>query len=398
MNEPEHYGSSRAWSWRHAVGKSGLPPMTRLVLHTLGLKMDATGGSCYPSIADLVDLTGLDKKTVMKHLDIAEEKGWIAVSQHGFRGQKWKRNEYVARWPGRDLVGEAANSSENEGGGAVPPRSTPEKVVEMVPEGGGNDAQKVVEQFHQDKTLPENIPTNSPAAGAAREGSKADLKKISRDFTIWYASWEKGDEGFARNTWSALSAEDRAECIRRTPDVLKQVPKSERVAAAVFLKARGWTEIPELPPESERTVLHNAFSKAWSARRFAELLRDPAAPPVPTAFQQAELRKGGDAAEAINRERRLRYGWPRVITIHQRAEQAEGITVPPWLVRISEGFVPHHRDSDMTEQWRLLHERNGWPWLPEKMDWLFFPAGDPEEAMIEFRDAVARERSNDDAA
>jgi hypothetical protein len=41
-----------------------------------------------------------------------------------------------------------------------------EKVVEMVPEGGGNDDLKVVEQLHQDKILPANIPDNSPSAGA----------------------------------------------------------------------------------------------------------------------------------------------------------------------------------------------------------------------------------------
>lgn len=166
--EPDHGAMSRAWSWRHAVGKSGLPPITRLVLHTLGLKMDATGGSCYPPISELVDLTGLDKKTVLKHLEIAEESGWIVVTQHGFRGQKWKRNEYVARWPGRDLSGNAASTEDNEGGGNPPPRSVA-KAVEIVPEGGGNDDRKVVEEFHQDKNLPTNIPENSPAAGAERE-------------------------------------------------------------------------------------------------------------------------------------------------------------------------------------------------------------------------------------
>jgi hypothetical protein len=416
MMEPDHNAKSRAWSWRHAVGKSGLPPTTRLVLHTLGLKMDATGGSCFPPISELVELTGLDKKTVLRHLELAEEKGWIEVSQHGFRGQRWKRNEYIARWPGRDLAGSAASldndegggmipppfddDDSNEGGGVVPPPSAT-KVVELVPEGGGTGSQKVVAPRHQDKILPANSPKNSPAAGAG-EGSlnKADRKKIEHAFTLWFATWDKGDIDFAKNAWFALSDEERAECIAATPEIVRWTKLSERKAAAVFLKERQWRDIlAKMPPESERTVLHNAYSKAWSARRLFELLAPAAEPPVPpTGFQQMQLRKGGAEADAIKRERRLAYGWPVVTNIHRRAEMAEGITVAPWLVRLSEGFVSVPRSSALAAAWRALHERHGWPQMPERVEWLYFPAGEPEEAMQEFSEALARERGNDDAA
>ncbi|NLS02307.1 helix-turn-helix domain-containing protein [Rhizobium sp. P32RR-XVIII] len=398
--EPDHGAISRAWSWRHAIAKSGLPATTRLVLHTLGLKMDATGGSCYPPISEIVELSGLDKKTVLKHLEIAEEKGWIEVSQHGFRGQKWKRNEYVARWPGRDLIGEAANTADEEGGGAVPPPSVAAKVVELVPEGGGFGSQKVVEQLHQDKNLPDNSPANSPSASAGEGGlNRVDRKKVEHAFTLWYATWNKGDVEFARNAWFALSQEDRAECIERTPNYLRWAKPSERMAAAVYLKNRHWRDMPELRPESERTVLHNAYSKAWSARRFFELAADPAEPPVPpTRFQMMELQKGGEAAEKVKRERRLAYGWPKVINMHRRAEMAEGVTVTPWLVKLSEGFVGVHRDSELAARWRRLHEQYGWPPLPERVEWLFFPPGEPEQAVADFREATTKERGNDDAA
>lgn len=415
MIEPDHNATSRAWSWRHAVGKSGLPPTTRLVLHTLGLKMDATGGSCFPPISELVDLTGLDKKTVLKHLELAEEKGWIEVSQHGFRGQRWKRNEYIARWPGRDLAGNPVSTNDDEGGGAVPPPSdgansvegggvvpppSTGKAVEFVPEGGGIDDRKVVEPVHQDKILPANSPANLPSAGAG-EGSlnRADRKKIEHTFTLWYATWNKGDVEFAKNAWFALSDEERTECVAATPEILRWTKPAERKAAAVFLKERQWREfMAKMLAEGERTMLHNAYSKAWSARRLFELLAPPAEPPVPpTAFQQAMLRQGGEAAEKMRRERRLAYGWPKVITMHRRAEMAEGATVTPWLVKLSEAFVPVHRDSGQAAAWRALQERHGWPQLPERVEWLFFPAGEPEEAMQEFEIAVSKERGNDDA-
>ncbi len=399
--EPDHGAVSRAWSWRHAIAKSGLPATTRLVLHTLGLKMDATGGSCYPPISEIVELSGLDKKTVLKHLEIAEAKGWIEVSQHGFRGQKWKRNEYVARWPGRDLVGNAAQTDQEEGGGVAPPPSEGEKVVELVPEGGGIGSRKVVEQLHQDKNLPANSPANSPASGAG-EGdlNKVDRKKIERAFTLWYASWDKGEIDFARNAWFAMPAEDRDECIEKTPEVLRWTKASERAAAAVYLKGRLWRDIlAGILPEAQRSILQNAYSKAWSARRLFELMADPAEPPVqPTRFQQMEMAKGGEAAEKVKRERRLAYGWPKVINMHRRAEMAEGVTVAPWLVRLSEGFVGYHRDSADVAAWRRLQEQQGWPPLPERVEWLFFPPGQPDEAIADFREAVARERGNDDAA
>jgi hypothetical protein len=171
--------------------------------------------------------------------------------------------------------------------------------------------------------------------------NKADRKKIEHAFTLWFAAWGKGDIDFAKNAWFALSDDERGECIAATPEIVRWTKPAERKAAAVFLKERQWREIlAKMPPESERTVLHNAYSKAWSARRLFELLAPPAEPPVPpTGFQRMQLRKGGAEAETIIRERRLAYGWPRVITIHRRAEMAEGITVAPWLVKLVGGSM-----------------------------------------------------------
>src|SRR5690606_1204118 len=134
--------SSTAWSWRHAFSQSALPATTKHVLHTLGMFMNELGEGCFPSVADICRYSGLDKKTVLKHLVTAREAGWIVISQHGYRGQRWKRQEYVARWPERDLVAPCPPDDECEGGGAVPPPSSASKVVESVPQGGGIEGKK----------------------------------------------------------------------------------------------------------------------------------------------------------------------------------------------------------------------------------------------------------------
>lgn len=61
--------------------------------------MDSAGQSCFPSIDKLVKTTSLSRKTVIKYLNQAKEDGWIKIEQHGFKGKKWKRNEYAADIP-----------------------------------------------------------------------------------------------------------------------------------------------------------------------------------------------------------------------------------------------------------------------------------------------------------
>ena len=61
---------------------------------------------------------------------------------------------------------------------------------------------------------------------------KVDRKKISREFTLWYATWKKGEEEYARNAWFALSDDERAECIERTPAYLRWAKPSDIMAAS----------------------------------------------------------------------------------------------------------------------------------------------------------------------
>ena len=144
---------SKVWIWRRAFAASSIAPSTRLVLHTLGMFMNEIGQSCFPSIADICRLSGLDKKTVRKHLAVAREEGWIEISNHGFRGQKWKRNEYAARLPECDLVAPNQKAERVEGGGTAPP-APDEKVGEFVTEGGGMAGPNVGELLCSPKTGP----------------------------------------------------------------------------------------------------------------------------------------------------------------------------------------------------------------------------------------------------
>ncbi len=89
-----------AWTWRHAILKSDLPPTTRHVLLTLACHISDAGDACHPTVQQLTEETGLSKRAVLTHLKAAEAAGWISVGMHGFGGQKWARNEYRITVPG----------------------------------------------------------------------------------------------------------------------------------------------------------------------------------------------------------------------------------------------------------------------------------------------------------
>jgi hypothetical protein len=136
--------ASITWSWRHAILKSDLPPVTRHVLLTISCYMNEVGEGCYPSIATLVATTGLAKRSIITHIASAALGGWIEVSKHGFAGQQWKRSEYRAAWP--------------KGGAGDAPRM-PEG-GERRARGGASDGKKVVQEMHP--ILPVNLPENLP--------------------------------------------------------------------------------------------------------------------------------------------------------------------------------------------------------------------------------------------
>ncbi len=254
---------------------------------------------------------------------------------------------------------------------------------------------------------PINDTLNDPSNDRERErdAGDEDLKKIQRDFKRWYPTWPTyiGDsEDAAWRHFVALAPEERAACLDRTPEFISAVKgiKGKFTYASVYLKGKAWEKLGDPKSELATPAVHNPYSRAWMALRFAELLKPMAtAMPVLTAFQRSQVAAGGEAARQVERERREKYGWPKVNTMHQFAERAQGSTVPAPLVMVSEGFEKLHRDSEQAAAWRDLHARKGWPWLPipSGVNWLFFPAGEPAEAMAEFERTISEGRGNDDA-
>ncbi|WP_102867630.1 ArsR/SmtB family transcription factor [Pseudovibrio exalbescens] len=85
--------------WIAEFCKSNLPSVSRYLLHCLALHFHLRQGRCYQSIEELAAGCGLSKRTVIKHLRIVEDAGWIKVTFHGFTDQRWRRHSYALAFP-----------------------------------------------------------------------------------------------------------------------------------------------------------------------------------------------------------------------------------------------------------------------------------------------------------
>lgn len=416
MTEP-HDNTRRAWTWRHAFATSQLPATTKAVLHTLGMFMNEMGESCYPSVVEICRYSGLDKKTVLKHLGVAREAGWIAVSQHGFRGQRWKRQEYAARWPERDLVAACAPDGSYEGGGNTPPPSEVVKVVDFVPEGGGIEGIKVVEQVHQDKNSPINIPNTSPMERGARANGKTENEKDpaslppednpnSAAFKKRVAQFCNGT-GFVAGAWkdwdvgaaldwivkrfANLTPEERLQAESWRDAYLLDVVSRKKNPQAVgnFLRDRTWTALdPEILKRVETVKVQASKSEerkpdGWAkclgpvglARMFAHFLEGPA---------DAELARSSFLPKSL-----LAKAWPAIARFRDIQQQRGGtVFQTQWHVAASL-MEPVLQDTAMLEAWKDEFSRRAWPWPGEfdRLPVVYCPKGGPS-ALVDFEAAL----------
>ncbi|WP_057465653.1 helix-turn-helix domain-containing protein [Pseudovibrio sp. POLY-S9] len=388
----------RAWSWRQAFSKSDLAPTTKHVLHTLALFMNEMGESCYPSIDQLIEHSSLSKNAIMKHLEVARDAGWVSISQHGFKGQRWKRKDYVARWPERKLDAPSLTErivntaeSEEEGGacGGLPPL---EKVVHEVDEGGARGGPNVVHEVDQDKNNPLNNPIPIHMRESARESEnvKNDNKsKVSHETWVRrlkkaHASWStfaSDSADSAEKAWFDLTEDERLQASSKASAYerhCKQIGRTKMCAFAVYLKEKRWEKLPSKATGSGTAEPAKPFGKLWGVYRFADLLQPHYGNfPKPSAFLAGLLKGDGEAAEREKRQRRAQYGWPRVNAMQHRAQtSSKGVTVANEMVPLADEFSQVKVGSELWKAWEKLHEERGWPWFGVDRDlpeWVYMP-------------------------
>ena len=191
------------FSWRHAILKSELSPTTRHVLLTLSCHMNDAGESCFPSIATLVEETGLSRSSVISHIKLAKEAGWIMVGLHGFGGQKWKSHEYTSAIPESVLCREGGPGDRpplSEGGPPAGP---------AMPEGGPAPDKKVVQEVDPNSTSTNSTSSTNSTREAPPIGSDPHMRKKAAA-PLDYCSWPTMPSAQVMADWVAARKAKRA--------------------------------------------------------------------------------------------------------------------------------------------------------------------------------------------
>lgn len=90
------------FDWRGAIASPFGPPNpnTRHLLLTIGLHMSPAGDSCWPTIEQLTEETGLSKRAVINNVAEAQKTGWLGKQENARgKGKGWRRMEYFAMVP-----------------------------------------------------------------------------------------------------------------------------------------------------------------------------------------------------------------------------------------------------------------------------------------------------------
>lgn len=121
------------WVYEHAVEKSDLKPLTRLVLLVIAGRADAQKGMIrarfMPSAISLAAATGLSERRVRDHLKLAEDAGWLVIERRPGR-----KAMLALTIPGRDMAAEVTATPDDATPTPDVPAQTPDAPSGVTPD------------------------------------------------------------------------------------------------------------------------------------------------------------------------------------------------------------------------------------------------------------------------
>lgn len=342
---------------------------------------DDEGRGIWPTVARLARETEMSERSIQRTLKEFVDEGLLVVvtSASGRPGQATRYDFDM------DVLAqlEARKHDETATGDSVSPVMSGDSVSET----GDTDSRDGCHSVTRTIIEPLDKPSlRESAREAGEEGNAADgsesREAIERAFMRFFPKWPtyvSDSQPAARKAWFALTASERLEAVERIGDYLaadKAGGRKYHCSAGAYLAERRWQNLPAPVRKQDLPKVAKPFGKAWSALRLSELLKPPAHLPPLTATLRMVINQGGEVAERMKLERRWRYGWPLVSRMHDLARDFTGVMVPPELVAAGQCFQQVRRGGVLEAAWKRLHERNGWPWLPEagSFEWVYFPA------------------------
>ena len=203
-----------------------IPPASKCLYSVLTIFADGKN-SCFPSIETLVQVTGMSRDTIYRHLDILEKRG-IIERQHKRKSGQFRNTVYILRDENRKLPYTESTDTES---------TVYDKKASPYPENSGSPCP---ENQDTDNTIynhtKKNTNNSAPAPQYAKTADSGEWKvpevkpeppkkQISlEDADIntleWYAVIKEAYKGYVRRYYSGIKITDRD--IRNWWDLRKE--------------------------------------------------------------------------------------------------------------------------------------------------------------------------------
>lgn len=90
---------ARLSDWKSAFMASELSPTTKLVLHTISEHLDNNGRNARISVGEIVRLSSLSRRSVLTHLRLAHDAGWLRIDLDDLHSGRGVCRKYGAEIP-----------------------------------------------------------------------------------------------------------------------------------------------------------------------------------------------------------------------------------------------------------------------------------------------------------
>lgn len=353
---------------------------------------DDDGRGIYPGVARLARETDLSERTVQRKLKEFVDEGILIVKAEA-SGRPGQATRYDFDLAALDRL--ASGASAKPRGDSVSPVISAETGADRGDcgtETGDTDDREGCPPVTRTVIEPSIKPSSE--RGRVSELAEGESRQaIERGFLRWWPTWPtypSGSESTTRKAWFSLSAEERAECIDRTPDFIKAVGerKKDYTYAHVYLADRAWRRLAAKMTELPKAEPVRPLGKAGMATRFAELCKPMnTAWLAPSPFVKRILDEGGEAAERELMGRRERYGWAKVGELNEAIKTGQSIVAKPEMVEAGADFISIELAGPVGDAWKRFHARMKFPYLPvTEAKYAYFPpiaagANDLDEAV-----------------
>lgn len=190
----------RHLDWIALIKSTTLPPLSKLLAHTLSSYMNRGQDKAWPSLSTLCEETSLCKKSVCNHLNALEEEGWITRD----RGSFTSTTTYFVSFPDEvkvllaDMNAGAGGVSRTQGG---VPRT----------QGSVSGTTKVVYDVHTNHPMnhPVNHPNNKPPVSPDGDTVPKVAKANGKEFELFWEHWpvkrgkKRAKDAFMRKRFDA---------------------------------------------------------------------------------------------------------------------------------------------------------------------------------------------------